>query len=227
MAQKIVFALGGSISVVGANTIGDRSRKATMVFLDERNIEKTPIRIPRHGTGSCFPASEVFPTLGNFFLALLSLAMTIGYTRVEVYPGGVEKPVAYRPCCGCEMPVPIYIFRLEAGPKPHAPRRCAIELGAFSAYEKIGKCMLICHLVDRNMPSEGASLFCMLAAEIVKGPVSIATAAAYGPSDIVAFGGPEEPFCYMGHNRCCPGLNVAEKRALIECVIAGNLLPPD
>ena len=71
--------------------------------------KKTPIRIPRHGTSSCFRASEVLPMLGNFFLALLSLAMTIGYACVEVYPGGVEKPVAYRPCCGCE----------NAGPHPH------------------------------------------------------------------------------------------------------------
>ena len=182
-------------------------------------------------TSLCCRSSGGLPTFNKFFLALLSFARTIGYACVEGYPGGVENPMALKVftalVAAVEMLVHMCILRLEADPEPDASHRFAIRLKAFSACAKIGECTLICHIVDRNMPSGGTPLFCTLALGIAEGQMSIITAAAYGPSDIVAFGGPEEPFCYMGHNRCCSGLNVAEKRALIECVIAGNLLPPD
>ena len=126
-----------------------------------------------------------------------------------------------------KMVVHTYIYRLEEDPKSHASRRTAIGVGVFSACAKIGECTLICHLVDRNMPSGGASLYCMLALGVAEGLISSITAAAYGPSDALAFGGPGQPFCYMGHHRFYPGLDIAEKRALIESVITGKLLSPE
>lgn len=67
----------------------------------------------------------------------------------------------------------------------------------------------------------------MLAMGIAEGPMTIVTAAAYGPGYYVAFGGPGKPFRHMGHHSWCPGLSIGEKKALIESVIASKLRSPD
>lgn len=212
--------------------ISDACRQKTIVFLQQAENRKNI------DTGSMAWNWFMFPYLWRFcrrsaifFLALLSFAMTIGYACMEGYPGGVEKPMGLKVFTAlvavAKMLVHTYIYRLEGNPEPHPSRLYAIGLGAFSACAKIGECTLICHLVDKNIPSGGATLYCMVAQGIAEGLMSIITAAAYGPSDAVAFGGPGQPFYYMGHHGFCPGLSIAEKKALIESVIAGKLLSPE
>ena len=97
--------------------------------------------------------------------------------------GGVGKPMILKvptaPVAVVKTLVHTYIFRLE-DPEPHASRRFAIGLGAFSAFAKIGECTLMRHLVDKTIPSGGASLYCMLASGISEGLMPIIIAAAYG-----------------------------------------------
>ena len=126
----------------------------------------------------------VLPTLGKSFPRPPQFCHDDWLRLRGGLSGGVEKPMILKvptaPVAVVKMLVHTYVFRLEEDPEPHASRRFAIGLGAFSAFAKIGECTLMRHLVDKNIPSGGASLYCMLASGIAEGLMSIITAAAYG-----------------------------------------------
>jgi hypothetical protein len=156
------------------------------------------------------------------------LSVSLVFATQESYPGGVAKPrsikcfTAFAVACKLATHIGLYFLGDNPAEFDNHSQKCIVGMGLLSAAFKIAECIMICHAVDGRMPVDSAGKYCVVAAGLTEGLLTIASGMAHRSTDVVVFGGMGDVFEGFGHYSCCGFLTLKEKQVLLQSLIVSK-----